>query len=429
MDDSDIFPKRGYEPHMDRIEPTRKCKAGAGDLRKVLNAKAHHGVLGIRQLHRGSDESTVNSMASAQGQSNILALSSGHRHSVALAMLQREGGKPLAIHRFGPAILPLEMDSTEVYENALFLFNTLARNLLSVNLMMSNPVEVVGCLPTEVGLSYERIICRAVADSRLNVRPDSASIWSTGDSLAKTFTSSGPVLVIKSGVSGTAFLVAGEGKEIMSLAGGRGPFAGTSGGAYSIGLKLLAAIHEHYDGRRDASELVALFEQATECKTARDIRDRILIGRSLRQLHMDIAQIAPIVTHAAREGCREAIRIVRDAASDLLDCARGALLQNHFREPLEHKNISVLLYGAVFLGSSEYANAVVHNLVKAGCDLDNISYSFTRPLHGRLSSVLREDEMNTLINSTTHQVLLKIPYRIEKDDYGIFHRAKSKGLS
>lgn len=128
--------------------------------------------------------------------------------------------------------------------------------------------------------------------------------------LEGAFTGRAGIIVI----AGTGSIVFGKDDEgNVHRAGGWGRLIGDEGSGYAIGREAFRALARIIDGRENGSRLVKLIGDVHRLRTQKEIIN------ALYKKGFDVASVVPLVLKAAEEHDAVAMRIVHNAADELLD--------------------------------------------------------------------------------------------------------------
>ena len=150
--------------------------------------------------------------------------------------------------------------------------------------------------------------------------------------------------------SAGALLISGTGsmgigineKEKIYIVGGWGRPTNDDGSAYDIGVKGLEAAFKYADGIGPYTELTRAY---LDCFCVKEIRDLVPILNSSQWARRELAGLASIVSDLAKEGDREALRILEDATTSLVAYGKSLV------EKIGNQECVFGIYGGVFQNS------------------------------------------------------------------------------
>ncbi len=191
---------------------------------------------------------------------------------------------------------------------------------------------VIGCsaLDDEAPDDVSKRLCDGIVDTeKLLVNSDLyIALHSSGDS--------SPRIVA---VCGTGSMAVGTvDNEKIITSGGWGHIAGDGGSAYSIALTALKTACRIYDNGEYNHPLV---ETVCEFYGVEDLRQAIDTIYSPEAQKCDLAELTPIISRLADEGCETAIEIIKNQCTELVDTV-SALVKRMSQCD------TVYLYGGVF---------------------------------------------------------------------------------
>ncbi|HEY7849192.1 MAG TPA: BadF/BadG/BcrA/BcrD ATPase family protein [Ktedonobacterales bacterium] len=124
-------------------------------------------------------------------------------------------------------------------------------------------------------------------------------------------------------IAGTGSIAVGRNAAgAATRVGGWGHTLGDEGGGYDLGRRALNAAARYADGRGEQTSLLQRILAAWDLRAASELIGHVYAGAATRQVE-EVAQLAPLVLQAAREGDRVARRIVRRGTVEL---ARAAVV-------------------------------------------------------------------------------------------------------
>jgi N-acetylglucosamine kinase-like BadF-type ATPase len=149
----------------------------------------------------------------------------------------------------------------------------------------------------------------------------------------------GPGVVVIAGTGSIAFGINSQGQEARS--GGWGYALGDEGSGYDIASRALRAVVASFDGRLQETLLTDLICRKLGVKEVADLPTVIY---DKRRAWMEIAELAKLVTEAARRGDQVAISILAEAGRELGCLARSVIEKLNMRR----ESFRVAYVGGVF---------------------------------------------------------------------------------
>jgi N-acetylglucosamine kinase-like BadF-type ATPase len=171
-------------------------------------------------------------------------------------------------------------------------------------------------------------------------------------------------------ISGTGSISYGVRGDRSARVGGWGEVFGDEGSGYWIGVRGLQSFSRMSDGRLPPGPLVDVMRPRLGLGTDLDIVDLVL--RRWRAGRTEVASLAPVVVDAARQGDRQAVAILQEAAAELV------LLVEVTRRrlgALDTETIPVSWSGGVFNAPE------ILSSFRARLDSSPGSYDLREPLH------------------------------------------------
>jgi N-acetylglucosamine kinase-like BadF-type ATPase len=148
-----------------------------------------------------------------------------------------------------------------------------------------------------------------------------------------------PGLIIIAGTGSIALGRNERGERVR--VGGWGYLLGDEGGGFFIARAALAAVMRAYDGREEKTRLTEGMLESLGLSDPQQIIPRVY-GQGMS--HTEMADLAPVVFQAAREGDRVALRIIRGAGRELGFMAAAAIR----RLGMEGNEVEIGLVGSIF---------------------------------------------------------------------------------
>lgn len=182
-----------------------------------------------------------------------------------------------------------------------------------------------------------------------HLRELSSSVLVTNDAellLSVLGREAGVVLIVGTG----SIALARDQYGTITRVGGWGHILGDEGSGYDIGRRGLQAAVRAADGRGKPTLLLALILQHWHLSIAEDIIDVVYAVDDKAK----IAQVAPCVTHAARQGDQVALSIIEQAADEL------ALLVQTVMPPISQ--LPIALGGGLLLHDDFLREQVLHRI-------------------------------------------------------------------
>ena len=144
----------------------------------------------------------------------------------------------------------------------------------------------------------------------------------------------GPGVVV---IAGTGSIIIGKTQrgDVISV-GGWGRILGDEGSGFAIGREGVRALIANYDGRGEPTQLQAILEDRFGWKLREDII------RAVYQGEFDLATVSPMVLESAANRDIVCQKILKNAASELVDQLRIIVLKMGFL-----RKVSVVLTGGI----------------------------------------------------------------------------------
>jgi N-acetylglucosamine kinase-like BadF-type ATPase len=166
-----------------------------------------------------------------------------------------------------------------------------------------------------------------------------------------------PGIVQIAGTGSSTFGVNAQGEQWR--AGGWGHLISDEGSGYWLGIKAMEAAVASYDGRLPETALVAQVMAFLQIEEMNDIFQPLYVDPLEKH---EIAQLAPLVLHAAAEGDGVARHLVERGVEQLADCIGAVARRLH----MDHETVEIALVGGLFQAGKvfvePFTEAVAHRL-------------------------------------------------------------------
>ncbi len=183
----------------------------------------------------------------------------------------------------------------------------------------------------------------------------------------------GPGIVLIGGTGSIAFSKDAKGK--IHRVGGWGRLIGDEGSGYYIGQEGIRAIAKMIDGRGKKTSLAALLASRLGLRSQEDIIQAVYSE------NLELSTIAPLVIEAANRKDAIALRIIADAAIELLETIRTILKAMRVKSSTARNKIPLAFIGGVLESENAYSNRV-KTLIRAKLPAVSVQQPLERPVFG-----------------------------------------------